>query len=372
VRILWLQVQEGRPAAGLQVHLLDLQGRPRREEEVALAGNPPEDRAFVKARTLKIGDVLANPEHGEILNVMRAGDLGRIGSGDRGGRQDRVQARQPRGHPEERIQVSNSGPQWLHDFLVAKGVPMPAIRILWSIGMRESGGDPSNVYPSGAPFGDWAHDGSPYFDTGCWQINNRHLATIRSLYGADKDMSLMLDPNYNFDYTYNHLSKKGTYFNDWGLKATTTGYAFDWSGYPSDWVSQYAADSEAAFTHWWGLWPQYSGAPAPVNPPKPAAAPIAKPVVVQLSDVQPGANNSRVRVVQVALNKVLGAGLTVDGQFGAKTKAAYAKWQRSLGYSGSAADGAPGRASLTALGRGPGSQSSDAVHADAALLPQQS
>ena len=44
-----------------------------------MAGNPPEDRAFVKARSLKIGDVLANPEHGEILNVKRAGDRGRIG-----------------------------------------------------------------------------------------------------------------------------------------------------------------------------------------------------------------------------------------------------------------------------------------------------
>ena len=249
--------------------------------------------------------------------------------------------------------MSNSGPQWLHDFLVAKKVPMPAIRILWSLGMRESGGDPSNTYPSGAPFGDWAHEGSRFFDTGVWQINNRHLSTIRSIYGSDKDMSLMLNPDYNFDYTYNHLSKKGTYFIDWGLKPTTSGYVFDWSGYPSDWVAQYSKDSEAGFTHWWGLWPQYAGTPAPAPVPKPTpkpAAPIVKRPAVQLVDVQPGANNGQVKVVQAALVKAGYNPGTVDGAFGPKTKAAYAGWQQHLGYKGAAADGAPCRLSLTALG----------------------
>lgn len=40
-----------------------------------------------------------------------------------------------------------------------------------------------------------------------------------------------------------------------------------------------------------------------------------------------------------------------DGHFGTVTVQAYAKWQRHLGYSGTAADGIPGRASLTALGK---------------------
>ncbi|CAO0836098.1 hypothetical protein SMICM17S_06540 [Streptomyces microflavus] len=35
---------------------------------------------------------------------------------------------------------------------------------------------------------------------------------------------------------------------------------------------------------------------------------------------------------------------------GFSTKAAYAAWQRKLGYTGSAADGIPGRASLEKLG----------------------
>jgi GH25 family lysozyme M1 (1,4-beta-N-acetylmuramidase) len=39
-----------------------------------------------------------------------------------------------------------------------------------------------------------------------------------------------------------------------------------------------------------------------------------------------------------------------DGSFGTATVTAYAKWQRHLGYSGTAADGIPGRTSLTKLG----------------------
>lgn len=41
----------------------------------------------------------------------------------------------------------------------------------------------------------------------------------------------------------------------------------------------------------------------------------------------------------------------VDGHFGTQTKAAYAAWQRRCGYSGTAADGIPGRASLDTLAR---------------------
>ncbi|MFF5495775.1 peptidoglycan-binding protein [Streptomyces aquilus] len=41
----------------------------------------------------------------------------------------------------------------------------------------------------------------------------------------------------------------------------------------------------------------------------------------------------------------------VDGHFGTQTVAAYRKWQQRCGYSGAAADGIPGRASLDALGR---------------------
>ncbi|MFD0315623.1 N-acetylmuramoyl-L-alanine amidase [Streptomyces flavalbus] len=39
-----------------------------------------------------------------------------------------------------------------------------------------------------------------------------------------------------------------------------------------------------------------------------------------------------------------------DGSFGSTTVAAYAKWQRHLGYSGADADGVPGKITLSALG----------------------
>jgi hypothetical protein len=60
---------------------------------------------------------------------------------------------------------------------------------------------------------------------------------------------------------------------------------------------------------------------------------------------------SGVRTVEAAL---VDAGLLAkrysDGHFGSATVDAYAKWQRKLGYSGSAADGIPGKTSLKKLG----------------------
>lgn len=60
-----------------------------------------------------------------------------------------------------------------------------------------------------------------------------------------------------------------------------------------------------------------------------------------------------VRLVEQALRaEGLLASQYVDGHYGTVTKAAYVRWQQSLGYSGVAANGLPGRASLTALGEG--------------------
>lgn len=41
----------------------------------------------------------------------------------------------------------------------------------------------------------------------------------------------------------------------------------------------------------------------------------------------------------------------IDAHFGSETVAAYAKWQKKLGYTGSDADGIPGKSSLTKLGK---------------------
>lgn len=60
-----------------------------------------------------------------------------------------------------------------------------------------------------------------------------------------------------------------------------------------------------------------------------------------------------VRLVEQALRaEGLLASKYVDGHFGTVTKSAYVRWQKSLGYRGVAANGMPGRASLTELGKG--------------------
>ncbi|MBR7744171.1 peptidoglycan-binding protein [Phycicoccus sp. BSK3Z-2] len=70
------------------------------------------------------------------------------------------------------------------------------------------------------------------------------------------------------------------------------------------------------------------------------------------TDLTPGAGAS-VRLVERAL-RAEGRleRVYVDGHFGTKTVGAYAAWQRSLGYSGLAANGLPGSTSLTRLGEG--------------------
>lgn len=59
-----------------------------------------------------------------------------------------------------------------------------------------------------------------------------------------------------------------------------------------------------------------------------------------------------VNLVEAALvsEGLLGKRYAGDGSFGSATKDAYARWQRRLGYSGSAADGIPGMTSLKKLG----------------------
>ncbi|MEU8316623.1 MULTISPECIES: N-acetylmuramoyl-L-alanine amidase [Actinomycetes] len=102
---------------------------------------------------------------------------------------------------------------------------------------------------------------------------------------------------------------------------------------------------------------------APAKPPaaKPPSKPKPKPVVdlsllIAAARRDPARAGTPVsyagaRVVEAALAEegLLAAGL-IDGHFGTATNAAYAGWQRRLGYSGAAADGIPGAASLRKLG----------------------
>lgn len=97
-----------------------------------------------------------------------------------------------------------------------------------------------------------------------------------------------------------------------------------------------------------------TAAPAPT----PSAPRVDLSRLVAAARTDPGARQGHVsymagvNLVEAALVKVgyLAKTYAGDGSFGTATVAAYAKWQRRLGYSGSAADGIPGKTSLTRLG----------------------
>lgn len=66
----------------------------------------------------------------------------------------------------------------------------------------------------------------------------------------------------------------------------------------------------------------------------------------------PGARTSVLAVEKALQASNLLDARWVDGYFGTETVAAYARYQASLGYTGLAANGLPGRTSLTKLGQG--------------------
>ncbi|MFD8618276.1 N-acetylmuramoyl-L-alanine amidase [Streptomyces sp. NPDC059513] len=84
--------------------------------------------------------------------------------------------------------------------------------------------------------------------------------------------------------------------------------------------------------------------------PKPVEPKPTKPVV-KLSNLKYGLRNKDVEAVQ---KKLIAKGFKIPSGptsfFGDQTKAAYSKYQKSLGYSGSDADGLPGKTSLEKLG----------------------
>jgi len=103
-----------------------------------------------------------------------------------------------------------------------------------------------------------------------------------------------------------------------------------------------------------GSWPAFVG----VTPAKPSTKPtVSLAHVVAAARKDPAAAQghttykAEVLLVEKALaTEKLLAALYVDGSFGTKTLSAYASWQRKLGYTGSSADGIPGKTSLTRLG----------------------
>ncbi|MFF9003678.1 endolysin [Streptomyces achromogenes] len=108
-----------------------------------------------------------------------------------------------------------------------------------------------------------------------------------------------------------------------------------------------------------GSWPAFvtSGPPKPAPSPTPSKPTVSlKHVIAAARQDQPAADGHTTHKAEVLLveralaaEKLLAA-TYVDGSFGTKTITAYAAWQKRLGYSGSAADGIPGRTSLAKLG----------------------
>jgi hypothetical protein len=96
---------------------------------------------------------------------------------------------------------------------------------------------------------------------------------------------------------------------------------------------------------------------APVTPPKPVPKPsvsLAHVVYAAKHDPQAAQGHTSYRaevlLVEKALQKEgLLSSQYVDGSFGTKTVDAYKAWQQHLGYSGSGADGIPGKTSLSKL-----------------------
>ena len=71
---------------------------------------------------------------------------------------------------------------------------------------------------------------------------------------------------------------------------------------------------------------------------------------IALSNVQPGRRNRDIELVQLALSKATSLYNAKRGAFDGLTQAAYAHWQRQLGYVGNQASGIPDIDSLRALG----------------------
>lgn len=103
--------------------------------------------------------------------------------------------------------------------------------------------------------------------------------------------------------------------------------------------------------------PAYAGQ-GPKTPPPADKPSVSLAHIVAAAKTDPGAEQghqtyaAEVRAVEAALKLEghLSATYASDGSFGTSSIAAYAAWQRDLGYSGKDADGIPGMTSLAKLG----------------------
>ncbi|TVZ96532.1 endolysin [Streptomyces sp. BK340] len=104
-----------------------------------------------------------------------------------------------------------------------------------------------------------------------------------------------------------------------------------------------------------GSWPAFVSPPPPSQPPAKPRVSLAHVVAAARKDPSAVQGHTTYRAEVLVVEKALQAekllaAQYVDGSFGSLTVNAYARWQKRLGYSGTAADGIPGMTSLKRLG----------------------
>ena len=158
---------------------------------------------------------------------------------------------------------TGSGPKWLFDFLASNGLRGDQLKTAWTIGMRESSGEPSLIANIGTtppnfrypdvpetvnfdPTKELGYNGSRY-DVGLFQINSQHIDLVKSILGGD--MTSAVDPKNNFTML-KQLSNGFTRWTPWGITGADEGGLdyIDWASWDKDgsnaWESNWGPATE--------------------------------------------------------------------------------------------------------------------------------
>jgi murein DD-endopeptidase MepM/ murein hydrolase activator NlpD len=252
--------------------------------------------------------------------------------------------------------------------------PLEVARLAYNAGVR---GDENLVIAVAVCRGESSYYPAAYngnADTGdssygLWQINMiGKLGPARREQYKLKSNDDLFKPEVNAHVMFT-MSKKGTNWRPWG--------AFTNGSYEKHLTEAKAAVK--ALNEELNPKPKKPAPakPAPVKPVPAKPAAVKPPKVVKVAPpwisfaqvnaaalgatgvyTKPGTKDTSkddVERVQAALKKTVGLDYSSGpGTWGPKTKAAYKKYQKSLGYTGADADGVPGPDSLTKLGKATG------------------
>lgn len=236
-------------------------------------------RAFSLAPYGRQGNLLATISH-SLLPGMLAGSaltlfggsaamMGSVGESGVGADESTAAATEDSSIDYSINAAGGSGPEWLYQFLVAKGARGGLLRQLWTIAMRESGGNPNLVAAMSRgrfTYPDVPSDFDPNseswrggrYDVGLFQINSQHLASVKSKFG---DMLSMVDPNKNFQMM-GSLSGEFQNWQPWGI----TGFSkdsisyIDWSTWGPNWTGPggWGETTEERTNEFWNQFQEYN------------------------------------------------------------------------------------------------------------------